>query len=110
MVDLAACRAAAAQLRRIRRLEDQAAAAAGISAIFAEDDKLAVQPSYAELLQGVLADAADGGAFGGGRFARLPLRVQRQEVFRTDSQVGHFESDGITSQAQRMHEHWRGSD
>lgn len=42
-VDLPACRALAAQLQRIRRLEDQAAAAAGLSAIFAEDDRCEVQ-------------------------------------------------------------------
>ncbi len=42
-VDLLACHALAAQLQRIRRLEDQAATAAGLSAIFAEDDRCEVQ-------------------------------------------------------------------
>ncbi len=47
-----------------------------------------MQPVYREFLQRAAAAAMHDGAFGGGRLRRLPLRVQRQEAFRTDAQAG----------------------
>jgi hypothetical protein len=75
------------QMQRVRQLEDQAAIALGVSAVFAEDERLAMLPSFSEFLQRTLADCAQHGKVGGGRFSRLPLRVQRHG-FRADAIVG----------------------
>lgn len=74
-------------MQRIRQLELRAAATVGVSAVFAEDDRLAMLPSFADFLQRAVADGTTNGRVGGGRFSRLPLRVQRQD-FRTDALAG----------------------
>ena len=102
-IDLQACRARQVQMRRVRRLEDQAATALGVSAVFAEDERLAMLPSFSDFLRRALADCTQHGAVGGGRHTKLPLRVQRHG-YRADAAVGLLAVPVTASAAQlRVH-------
>jgi hypothetical protein len=90
-------------MRRVRQLEDQAATALGVSAVFAEDEHLAVLPSFSDLLQQALADCAQHGRIGGGRFTKLPLRVQRHE-FCADTDIGLL-AVPVTASAAQLRSH-----
>ena len=90
-------------MRRVRRLEDQAATALGISAIFAEDERLAMLPSFSDFLHRALADGAQLGAIGGGRHTKLPLRVQRHG-YRADAVVGLL-AVPVTANAAQLRAH-----
>lgn len=102
-IDLQACRARQVQMRRVRRLEDQAATALGVSAVFAEDERLAMLPSFSECLHRALADCAQHGTVGGGRHTKLPLRVQRHG-YRADAVVGLL-AVPVTASAAQLRAH-----
>lgn len=73
------------------------------SQVFAEDERLAVLPAFLDLLQRAAADGAERGRVSGGRFGRLPLRVQRYG-FKADALVGLL-AVPVTATASQLRSH-----
>ena len=90
-------------MRHVRRLEDQTATALGVSAVFAEDERLAMLPSFSDFLHRALADCAQHGTVGGGQHPKLPLRVQRHG-YRADAVVGLL-AVPVTASAAQLRAH-----